>query len=130
MVVKFHANCVSVNYEDDYLLVGFADDKFDTKEYLMLQRAYKFDEQDVRLGMDDVYIERNGQGWSTYGGILKFELDCDRVSVLLDENSSNKMSNERQIEVTFSLPPKRLRELRKGLAQVFEGRKCFVDNAM
>ena len=43
-MVRFHAKCVAVEDMEDYWLVGFADDEFDTHQYLMLQRAYEVDE--------------------------------------------------------------------------------------
>jgi len=56
---NFHAGHVNVEDMGDYLLVGFADRQFATEDYLTLQRAHEFDEQDRRTGMADVYVERN-----------------------------------------------------------------------
>jgi hypothetical protein len=85
MAVVFHANYVSVDDMDDLWLVGFADEKFGTRDYLTLQRAYDDDEQDISLGMNTYYVERNDQRWSGYGGIQTFELFRDRVIITFTE---------------------------------------------
>jgi hypothetical protein len=103
----FYAHHVVVSDEGDFFLVAFADDKSDTHEYLVLQRAHEFDDQDTRLGMDDVYIER--------------------VRLRLDERTAAKIGLEGETEIRFDLDAERIGELRTGLARVFEGRSCFVD---
>jgi hypothetical protein len=123
----FYAHHVVVSDEGDFFLVAFADDKSDTHEYLVLQRAHEFDDQDTRLGMDDVYIERNDQSRGAYGGILRFELSRDRVRLRLDERTAAKIGLEGETEIRFDLDAERIGELRTGLARVFEGRSCFVD---
>jgi len=82
---NFHASCVAVEDMEDFWLVGFADEQYDTREHLTLQRSYEDDEQDVRLGMNTCYVERDGQGQSCYGGIERFELHRDRVKVRFDD---------------------------------------------
>jgi hypothetical protein len=123
----FRAAHVTVCDEGEYFLVGFADDQFDTHEYFMLQLAHEFDEQDIRLGMDDVYIVRNDQIRSAYGGIIRFELMRDRVRVSLDERTAKKLRGGKEMEVQFDLDAEKFRELRSGLAKLFEGRSCFID---
>jgi hypothetical protein len=124
---SFHANHVVVSDEEEYFLVGFADYQFDPHEYLLLQRAHEFDEQDIRLEMDNVYIERNDQSPCAYGGIHRFELNRDRVRVGLDERTAAKIGLEGHMEIRFDLDADKFGELRTGLARMFEGRSCFVD---
>jgi hypothetical protein len=49
------AGYVTVTDEAEYLLVGFADDEYETKESLILMRSHEYDERDVALGMNQVY---------------------------------------------------------------------------
>ena len=72
------------NDQDSYYQVGLADDPQNPRSYILLQRAYAFDDQDRETGMDGHYIEINGQGCSSYKGctraVLKgsfLELYCD-----------------------------------------------------
>ena len=80
-MIYFHANHVAVTRENwGDLVVLSADEDLVSERYLMLQAKDRYDEQDVRLGMDDIYIETCGQGWSWYGGIELFELTRNCVS--------------------------------------------------
>lgn len=61
--------CARVAYaaqEEDYYLVAFADQAEDYENYLILQGAFAYDEQDIKLGMDGEYLELNGPENSGY----------------------------------------------------------------
>lgn len=128
MPVVFHANCVAIEDMEDHWLVGFADHKFETKQYLMLQRAFKFDEQDCRLGMDTYYVEIDGQAGSCYGGIKRFELERECVRVELAHKAKARVG-ERFFEITFNLGSQEFRKLRNRLKRVFQGESCFMDRS-
>ena len=115
--------------DPDFILVGFDSEGPGLRRYLMLQRSYEFDEQDVALGMDRVYIERDDQGYSAYGGITRFELHRDRALISLDAATARKLGNEAEFELRFDLEDRRFEEVRTGLAEVFKGFDCFADLA-
>lgn len=121
----------NVGYEDrvEFLLIWFADEGTNPCQYLMLQRACEFDEQDRTLGMDDVYIERDDQGWSAYGGLLRVEQHNDRAYMKLDDCTATKIGGVNEIEVRFNSDPAKLQELATGLQLVFAGLDCFVNHA-
>ena len=50
-----------------FIFIGFADDKNEPKEYVIVERALEFDEQDIKLGMDSYYFEYSDQSNSGYG---------------------------------------------------------------
>jgi Immunity protein 10 len=112
-----------------FILVGFDSQGPGPRRYLMLQRSHEFDEQDVALGMDHVYIERDSQGYSAYGGITRFELFRDRALISLEDATARKLGNEAEFEVRFALEDRRFEELRAGLAEVFKGFESFADLA-
>lgn len=124
MSVNFHANCVAIEDMEDSWLVGFADDKFDTRDYLMLQRAFEDDEQDVALGMDTYHVERNDQRWSGYGGIAAFDLKRDRVKVRFTENGGATMGTT-ELEVSFQIDEEEYSKLRDRLGKIFQGTSLF-----
>jgi hypothetical protein len=81
-MIRFHANHVVVTREAWGDLVVFSvDENLASEQYLMLQAKDQHDDRDVRLGMDDIYVETCGQGWSWYGNIKSFELSRNRVCV-------------------------------------------------
>lgn len=123
---NFTAACVHVEDMGDYLLVGLADRKVETLDYLMFQRAHQFDEQDVRLGMDKVHVERNDQGYSGYGGIERVSLFPDHLHLRFDERGSSFMGMP-TMSVFFDFDGQTLKTLRDGLAACFEGFQCHCD---
>jgi hypothetical protein len=124
---NFHADFVSIEDRGGFLLVGLVDNEQQVGDYLMLQRAYEFDEQDRRLGMDDVYIERNGQECSGYGGIERFELLPDKVRVRFDKDGAKAMAGIREMEISFLKAE--FEPLRSALQKCFEGFSCFAELA-
>jgi Immunity protein 10 len=104
----------------DFWLVGFADDKFKTRDYLTLQRGFEDDEQDVALGMDTYHVERNDQKWSGYGEIAAFELKRDRVKVRFSAKGAARMGAT-EIEVSFQIDDDEYSELKDRLGKIFEG---------
>ena len=51
--------------------------------------------------MANVYVERNAQGNSMYGGIVRCELLPGRFRLLFDENGAKVMHGLREMEITF-----------------------------
>jgi hypothetical protein len=129
MLPVFHAACVTVENNEDCVLVGFADRQFDTTCYLMFQRAHEFGEQDHRTGMAAVYVERDDQRWSGYGGMQRCELLRDRIRLHFDESGAAKMEGIRTMEVSFEITPHQMEGLREGLRQCFSGFEYYVDGA-
>ena len=127
MTPTFHAGFVSIEDHGDFLLVGLVDDELAVGDYLMLQRAYEFDEQDLRIGHDKVYIERNDQGYSCYGGIERFEVAPSTVRIRFDDHGTQVMSGVRDMEVTFD--EARFQDLRIALQQCFKGFSCYSESA-
>jgi hypothetical protein len=113
----------------DFILVGFDSEGSGPRRYLMLQRSYEFDEQDVALGMDRVYIERDSQGYSAYGGVTRFERHRDRALISLDAATALRPGDEGEFGVRFDPEDRRFEESRAGLAEVFKGFDCFADLA-
>ena len=79
MEINFIANEIVYEVtEYNSYLVGFADDKNEPKEYIIVERALEFDEQDIKLGMDSYYFEYSDQSNSGYGL-------CDKVILRQNE---------------------------------------------
>lgn len=128
MTVSFHANCVAIEDmdEDEYWLVGFADEKFETKQYLMLQRGYfDDDEQDIKNGSNTYYVERDGQNQCIYGGIERFELYRDRLLVQFTKAGQQRL-NATAMDISFKLTASKFDKLKNRLERVFAGTECLV----
>jgi hypothetical protein len=128
-MVRFVANTVSVFDEDeDFILVGFADEQDEQyREALHFQRAYHFDEQDIALGMDQVYIERGIQSRSAYGGITSVELHPNHVRVELNEKTGRALGSD-EFVIEFTISNTEFERLRHGLRAVFHGFEVLLES--
>jgi hypothetical protein len=130
VAISFHSELVDVSRKNwGWLIVWSVDADLAAERYLMLQRADKPTEQDIRLGMIGVYIEFCGQGRSWYGHIDSFELRRDRVCAQLDAAVAREIRDDGRIETTFDLSDERFAELRRALSQVFVGYDYYKDTA-
>ncbi len=74
---------VSTNQDDGYKMIAIADQEENIENYIILQRALHFDEQDVELGMDSYYFEYNDQSCSGYGICKEVILSADQLKFVL-----------------------------------------------
>lgn len=127
-MVRFTANTVVVDDTDDqFILVGFADERGGaSRESLHFQRSQTFDEQDVALGMNSVYAERNDQSQGGYGGVQRVELHSNRVRVVIGGELAERM-NTAEFDITLALSPEEFSRLREGLRIVFAGFGSLVE---
>ena len=124
--LAFKAECVVTEHPSgDCHLVGFADQQFDTKLYLMLQRAFEYDEEDVGSGMDTYYVEWCGQEHSGYGGISKAVLYSFRLEVTFQPQMAEELGGVSRLEIDFEVAPAKQKALQKALKVVFEGSGCL-----
>jgi len=123
----FEAKSVTVAHPDgECHLVGFADHEFNTKTYLMLQRALEFDEQDISLGMDTYHVEWCGQENSGYGGISQLLLNRGYAEITFARDAADALGGMGRLTISFQLTPSEHMALREALGHIFEGSGCFV----
>ena len=71
---------------DGTILLGFADDEFNTKDYLMLQRTLQPSKKDRSLGQDKIHVELSGR--ATYGEIVQVQLGRGYMLLRLDNDTA------------------------------------------
>lgn len=113
--MEFHANCISHQTEDGVALLGFADDEFSPSQYIFLQRTLEPDQQNHESGHDAIHIEINSQERSTYGDVEQAQLERDRLSLRLSEDTASNLSSSTTIQITFDVMPDQLNNLAKQL---------------
>ncbi len=122
----YEAKCVVMEQPDgDFHLVGFADQKFDTRLYLMLQRAFEHDEQDHALGMDTYHLEWCSQDKSGYGGISRFELSPNGADVTFEPQAAAALDDMDHLTISFHLNQSEFLALREALGHIFSGSDCL-----
>lgn len=119
MTTKLNVNFLYTQIENNIITVGFADDEFNTQEYILLQKTIIYDDQDKKLGFNRIHITCNDQSRSAYGGILKFIFNNGKINILLDPNTADVLKTEDQIEIVFPTNTFDLAKLRQYLQELF-----------
>ena len=96
------ANKIGVFKENSILIVGFLDK--DGNSYFQIQDSLglEYDEQDIRLGMNTYYLEKNDQRFSCYGGLSKIILNSNQLIFYLDAIGVSNIE-ESKIEIELNL---------------------------
>lgn len=118
---------VSIEEDASGWVVSFADEEFNAREYLTLQREKSPTAQDVALGIDGYHIELGDQAHAGYGGIRRFELHNDHALVEFESDDPAVAEPGTTIEVTFSLRERQLNQLSRCLTKIFDDAGCFHD---
>lgn len=95
MHLEITARAASVEEDEDMFVLAFADDAENPSTYLMLQYSLDVDEQDVRLGLDGLYIERDDQSLGCYRGVSAIRRTGDRIEIALTDSGSRHLEAER-----------------------------------
>jgi hypothetical protein len=129
-IMKFSltAKAVAVEDNEDFWLVGFANDEFEPTHYLQLQRGIKDSDQDIRLGMNTYYVEIDDQSSSCYGGIEQFELRRDHALVKFSSQGEKKLNGIETAEVKFKIDNEKFIQLQDRLSKVFAGTTIYIFN--
>lgn len=128
MNIVFHANAVAVVDPDDAcFLVGFADDKLEPQQYLILQRAFEDDveEQNRLLGHDTYHVECCDQGNALYGGIERLTLYRDHIGCTFSAQGSASLNGAASVRIGFDLDEPELLLLSQRLKDIFRGSNCL-----
>jgi len=120
METKFHAKFLYTQNNHDVIMVGFADDEFETKDYILLQKSGVDSDQDQKLGLDKVCLVYRDQSCSTYGGIQKFILQKNCATILLNQDTANILGTKEKIEIEFSSRNPELFEINQCLELLFK----------
>lgn len=89
------ANRVSFDEDDIIAVFAFFADERQPVEYVMLQYPLQTDEQDRRLGLDGLYIERDDQAFGCYRGVESIQRIGDRIEIGLNAEGKRRLKVER-----------------------------------
>jgi len=120
----FSADDIDLGPEEEYWVVWLSDGT----RYLTFQRAKEFDQQDISLGMDGIYVERDSQRYSGYHCIESIELSTSSLTVRFNPDRQRSVGGISEMTVAFDLPAERLSSLRIELERCCEGFPIFRDN--
>jgi hypothetical protein len=92
-------------------MLGFADEEFNTTQYVMLQKGLRPNQQDREHGFDQLHIEVNSQIHSGYGGVVEAQLQENWLILKIDPQAAANMSVDDTIEIAFHVSMERLKEI-------------------
>lgn len=121
MQTLLKAGFVSVDEIDGTLVVGFADQQFNTSQYFILQRG--LDPEDD----DGVYLEHTDQAYGRYGTVLSCSLLPGRMEMTIDKSTAAGLRTAATFAVEFSCDLASLHRLQMGLERIFAGTGCLFN---
>jgi hypothetical protein len=77
--------------------------------------------------MDNVYIERDDQGWGGYGGIERVALTRDSLTLRLSARMAKKMGGYDSVRLCFSVSETVFLKLRHVLGLILRGYESRMD---
>lgn len=125
MTISFDATYTDVSKESWGSIVTFAESKNTDDQYLMFQAKDEYDKQDIKLGMNDIYIECCGQGWSWYGHIVSIVLTPKTITVQLDNEAADEMSNNGLIQINLLIEQSEISKLKSEFSNIFSGKSYY-----
>lgn len=99
------ANIVSFEEDDVMAVFAFCADEGQSLEYLMLQYPLQTAEQDRRLHLDGLYIERNDQAFGCYHGVESIRRVNDCIEIDLNADGKRRLKVERMVIVPLHWSP-------------------------
>jgi hypothetical protein len=132
MQYSFEATEVGIDNSDEALTIGFANIGPDGNYYpsFLIQRFIS-DENEDNPGIEEVYIELNGQENSSYGKIIEaVELSRNQIKIKLSESSeivNDKESPLNEIIISFKVGDSKYEEIMDSLKNIiFRDCTCFT----
>jgi hypothetical protein len=120
VIKQFRAKACAIEEDEDLnsFMIVLADDPENPEEWIELQQALEYDEQDQELGMDS-YCIVDESGASYYGGISECKLDQKVLGFALNEEAGATLGfDSLVIELAFAEPSKEA--LCEALQTIFE----------
>ena len=99
---EFSAGFVYTQNDGEVAMVGFADQQYDTRAYVLLQRTLHPSDDDVHRGWDDVHITVNDQTRSTYGGIKQIAMQERLVLIEVSSTTANHLGTGETVSVNMA----------------------------
>ena len=120
MTTHLEAGFVCTNDQDGVVMVGFADQQFGTRRYVLLQRTRDVSDEECARGENDVHFELDGQERSDYGVIDRVEVERGAVRIALRADKAADLEMDAEIRVTFKVNDRKYSQLVDGLRSLWE----------
>ncbi|WP_054402446.1 Imm10 family immunity protein [Paenibacillus solani] len=108
MSILLKTSFVYFGVEDETLLIGFADEEFETHEYVLFQKSLY--NEDIPM-LNKVHITLNSENRSEYGGILRITLSQKLISIYLSEETARSLGVDDSINIEYDIDEERYNAL-------------------
>ena len=128
MTFEFHAGCV---WSDKLCRrLSFLDrDDNSSEHYFVMDRSEDSPEQPVP-DMENVYIERDDQGFGGYGGITHVVLARDSLTLRLGARMTSQMGGNDTLRIGFTLSDPDFRSLQQVLELIMCGYESCLETVL
>ena len=103
------------------VVLGFADDLSNSKEYILFQRNCRPTRQDKELGQDKVQVTINDQICASYGGLTSAEIRKDRIIFCVDDACAKKLRTDGSFQIILGPQCSDISLIKKAFAELYEG---------
>ncbi|MFJ5792663.1 Imm10 family immunity protein [Lysinibacillus sp. NPDC093197] len=108
MSILLKASFVYFSIDDETVLIGFADDEFETKEYVLFQKSLWIEDIPV---LNNVHITINSENRSAYGEILRIILSRKFISIFLSKDTASSLGVSDSIDIEYDIDEKEFKIL-------------------
>ncbi len=122
MATLLNANFLygQIDRDTDVIMVGFADDEFDTQKYLLLQKSLlPCSDEDIELGFDKVHVTFCNELQSAYCDIERVILENGYFMITVTNESAIELGTENEIVVNFPKGSEKIAEIKVLLQEMF-----------
>lgn len=96
----FKASFIYFGAEDETIIIGFADDEFETNDYLLLQKSLYLDDNQL---FNQIHITVNNQDRSEYGGILSISQGTRVITIILSNETAESLNVSTRIDIEYDI---------------------------
>ncbi|MFJ5765000.1 Imm10 family immunity protein [Lysinibacillus sp. NPDC093210] len=108
MSILLKASFVYCGIEDETIVIGFADDEFDTKDYVLFQKSLFTDDIPI---LNKVHITLNSDNRAAYGGIVRIILSQKLISIILSKETASSLGVADSIDIEYDVDKKEFNSL-------------------
>lgn len=120
----FKASFIFAGIEDEVLLIGFADDEFETQEYLLLQKSLIHEESNF---FNQIHITVNSEERSGYGGVIGIKLGKTTISITLTEDTAQTLEVSNIINIEVEMNQEKYQLLNDHFNKLIEGNELIFE---
>lgn len=99
---NFNCKFIYSNIDNDIIMVGFADQEYDTKKYILLQKKLQPSKKDIEAKMNGIHFEYCDQIHSGYDCIDEIHVSLNAIVFYLSTEFANSFQMSPKLLIDIS----------------------------